>query len=65
MARRPRSMPVDRPLRMGDISRAGQANLTRMWAVEDNLILGANTPVTNDGPLKQKVQFRGNQPGPQ
>jgi len=27
MARRPRSMPVDRPLRMGDISRAGQANL--------------------------------------
>jgi Family of unknown function (DUF6519) len=44
---------------------AGQAQLTRMWAVEDNLITGADTPVTVDGPLRQKVKFRGNQPGPQ
>ncbi|WP_420124765.1 DUF6519 domain-containing protein [Nakamurella sp.] len=43
---------------------AGQANLTRMWAVEDNLVSGASTPITAAGPLKSFVKFRGNRPGP-
>jgi hypothetical protein len=42
----------------------GQATLTRMWAVEDNLISGAATPITLAGPLKGFVKFRGNKPGP-
>jgi hypothetical protein len=42
----------------------GQLGLARMWAVEDNMIVGANTPVTLDGPLKAQVKFRGNKPGP-
>ena len=42
----------------------GQATLSRMWAVEDNLVSGAATPITLAGPLKGFVKFRGNKPGP-
>jgi|GEM_PF-5971635 len=41
----------------------GQATLARMWAVEDNLIIGAAT-VSLNGPLKAFVKLRGNRPGP-
>ena len=41
-----------------------QATLTRMWAVEDNLISAASTPIAVAGPLKAQVKFRGNRPGP-
>lgn len=36
----------------------------RMWAVEDNLIIGASPEVTVVGPLRSLVKFRGNRPGP-
>lgn len=42
----------------------GQASLARMWAVEDNLISSAITPITTIGPLQAYVRFRGNKPGP-
>jgi Family of unknown function (DUF6519) len=37
---------------------------SRMWAVEDNLILGASPEITLEGPLKGAVKLRGNRPGP-
>jgi hypothetical protein len=36
----------------------------RMWAVEDNLILGASPQIRIFGPLASRVMLRGNQPGP-
>ena len=43
---------------------AGQASLPRMWAVEDNMIIGLSPWITLSGPLKAAVKLRGNRPGP-
>lgn len=42
----------------------GQASLPRMWAVEDNLVIGLSPWITLSGPLKGVVKLRGNRPGP-
>ncbi|MBL7520062.1 hypothetical protein I6A84_18685 [Frankia sp. CNm7] len=36
----------------------------RMWAVEDNLFLGAKAPASVTAPYQTLVKFRGNRPGP-
>jgi hypothetical protein len=43
---------------------ASQASLPRMWAVEDNLVIGMSPWISVSGPLKGVVKLRGNRPGP-
>ena len=42
----------------------GQSALPRMWAVEDNMVIGLSPWITLGGPLAGVVKLRGNRPGP-
>lgn len=58
------SFPVGITLNMFMGKGNNQISLARMWAVEDNLIIGGSPEAKLTGPLGGHVVFRGNRPGP-